>query len=303
MKRDLHTSERAWQMTFPHRVMPHQDEWLASVLLRCDEANHWESGETFRYLLRSTDHPGFGPGSSLIVVPSSILTCFAQLLMISQECLLATTYSTELARLYASRDPHPGLLLGRRRSANLSLLRFRGRADQEMTPGLMFRICPLCMGQAHIIRRTVTLPHLNYCPLHQVAFQTHCICGRPLILFFQGRLPFTCFACGLHWAQLPCLQIPPDRVTLEYDLFALYEFFLTKGTYELKADILSRARRSMGRQHPLELELAHGQTKEVANVTMDLSLGYVVDILVSIGMSPKDISADGRDLLPPTTRG
>lgn len=288
----VHISESVWQGTFPHRVTPYQDEWLASVLLRCDEANHWESGVTFRYLLHSTDHPGFGPGSSLIVVPSSILAYFAQLLMVSQECLLATTYAMELARLYASHDPHPGLLLGRRRSANLSLLRFRSRPDQEMTPGLMFRICPVCMKQAHTIRRTVTLLHLSYCPLHQVAFQTHCTCGRPLILFFQGRPPFACFACGLDWAQLPCLQISPDRVTLECELSALYEFFLTKGTYELKADILSFARRSMSRQQPLELKLAHGRTKEVTNFTMDLSLSYVVDILVSIGISPKDISAE-----------
>ena len=49
-----------WFTTFPRRVAPLPDEWLAGLLLRCDETNHWESGETFRYLLRSTDHPDFG---------------------------------------------------------------------------------------------------------------------------------------------------------------------------------------------------------------------------------------------------
>jgi hypothetical protein len=34
----------AWQTTFPHRVTPLHEEWLAGLLLRCDEVNHWASG-------------------------------------------------------------------------------------------------------------------------------------------------------------------------------------------------------------------------------------------------------------------
>lgn len=41
------------ETTFPHRVLPRPEEWLAGVVLRCDEANGWDSGTTITYLLRS----------------------------------------------------------------------------------------------------------------------------------------------------------------------------------------------------------------------------------------------------------
>src|SRR5258708_39617579 len=101
----------AWQTTFPHRVAPLPDEWLTGLLLRCDEGSHWESGGTFRYLLHSTDHPGFGPDASLLVVPFSLLECLAQLLMIAPQLLLPRTYSAALAGHHRSDEPHPNLLL------------------------------------------------------------------------------------------------------------------------------------------------------------------------------------------------
>lgn len=33
-------SDPGWQATFPHRVTPLYEEWLAGLLLRCDEINH-----------------------------------------------------------------------------------------------------------------------------------------------------------------------------------------------------------------------------------------------------------------------
>jgi hypothetical protein len=33
----------AWLATFPHRVAPKPGESLVSLLLRCDQENHWES--------------------------------------------------------------------------------------------------------------------------------------------------------------------------------------------------------------------------------------------------------------------
>src|SRR5713226_2858207 len=228
----------AWQCTFPHRVAPHPDEWLPGLLLRCDEANNWESGTTFRHLLRSTSHPGFGPGSSLIVIPSSMLEYLAALLMLSRASLLATTYGLELARLYSPSPPHSEHLLGPRRSTNVRHSLEKGVSRQAIITMFGFHICPLCLMQARLLRRTVMLPHLKYCPVHHIAFHTHCSCGWPLILFAQGKQPFLCFACGLDWARLPHLQLPPDRVTLERDLWALYELFLLKGTRSLKASAL-----------------------------------------------------------------
>ena len=79
------------------------------------ENNGKEIGTTWRYLLRSTTHPGFGSGSPFIVVPESILESLTHLLMISTERLLATTYAWELARLYAPARPHAEHLLGHRK--------------------------------------------------------------------------------------------------------------------------------------------------------------------------------------------
>jgi len=159
-----------WETTFPHRVAPFRDEWLVSVLLRCDEINHWESGTTFRFLLRATSHPGFCPGSSLIVVPMSILECLAHLLMVSSERLLATTYTTELARLYLSPDPSPALLFGLQYNPDGWKRRHSQEGHAVATERKTF-LCPACIAQTRTLKRTVTLPHLRYCPIHHVAFQ------------------------------------------------------------------------------------------------------------------------------------
>jgi len=50
----IYISDPAWQTTFPHLVAPLDDEWLAGLLLRCDEVNGWDSGETVSSLLRAT---------------------------------------------------------------------------------------------------------------------------------------------------------------------------------------------------------------------------------------------------------
>lgn len=287
----------AWQSTFPHRVAPLPDEWLPGLLLRCDQANHWESGTTFRALLRSTHHPGFGPGSSLIVIPSSILEYLAPLLMVSAECLLATTYALELARLYSTSTPHSEHLLGPRRGTNVRLFLEKGVGRQAIITMFGFHICPLCIMQARLLRRTIMLPHLKYCPTHHIAFHTHCTCGWPLILFARGKQPFLCFACGLDWAQLPHIQLPLEQVRLEHDLWALYELFLLKGTAELKASALRLAFPRMREDELFELKLAGRKVKHMATRTLDrLSLRYLVDILVSVGISPDDIAGGAISL-------
>ncbi len=49
-----------WFSTLPQRVSPLADEWLPGLLLRCDEANEWSSGTTFRYLRANTQLERFG---------------------------------------------------------------------------------------------------------------------------------------------------------------------------------------------------------------------------------------------------
>ncbi len=290
MPQILHV-ESGWLVTFPHVGTPHSDEWLAGLLLRCDEMNHRESGTTWRYLLRATKHPGFGPGSPLIVVPESLLEYLAQRLTISRERLLATTYACELARLYTLTPPHTGHLLGPRRGVTIPSMLEKSVGNRANATVVGFHICPICIRQARLLRRTAILPHLKYCPTHQVAFHTHCSCGCPLILFCRGKLPFRCFSCGLDWAQLPLLRPSPDEAQLEGDLWALYELFLEQGTPELKASALSLIRHYLKTHQPFALKLVSG--KILSGLTADLnqlSLGYAIDLLVSMGIAPKDIS-------------
>lgn len=291
-----------WSTTFPHRVTPLYDEWLASLLLRCDEVNHWASGETLRFLIRSTGHPGFGPKSSLIIAPQSILDRFAQYLMSSSARLLATTYATELAHLYPpvwyfpEKEPYPGLLLGRHyRRENWS--RRHGPGPKEVATERRLHLCPACIAQTRSMRRTVTLPHLHYCPIHQVALQERCPCGRPLSFFSQGKPPFACDVCGLDWAQWPQTALPLDRVALERDLLALYELFLLKGTPELRASALRLARHRLKENESLQLKVS-GKTLKSATIrrSKQFSLAYLVDILVSIDISPNDITGNALSL-------
>jgi hypothetical protein len=279
-----------WHTCFPHVAEPYPDEWFAGLLLRCDEMNHRESGTTRRYLLRSTTHPGFGPGSSLIVIPEAMLISLAQRLAVSRECLLATTYACELARLYAPLRPHAGHLLGHRKGVRLPPLLERSLGNRASATLVGFHICPICIAQARLLRRTAVLPHLKYCPTHQVAFHTHCTCGTPLILFSRGQQPFACFTCGLDWARLPYLQPTQREAILEQNLWTLYEFLLVKGTKELRRTALSLVRQYIKTYQPFPLKLISGRTLFTLTSSLDLlSLGYVVDLLVSLGISPNDI--------------
>jgi hypothetical protein len=210
----------AWLTTFLHRIEPLADEWFPGLLLRCDEANHWSSGTTFRYLRQhSQPQERFGPRPHLIVVPASILESLAHLLLIPEERLLATTYQSELVRLYGSLHPHERLL----------------------STKFTFHLCPACVAHTRLLKRTLTWPHLQSCPLHHIELRKRCLCGVALWAFSGKALPFTCFACGLDWGSLPQRQISPDRVGREHHLSLLYEYFLVEGTprrMERAADIL-----------------------------------------------------------------
>ncbi|SRR6266700_2744331 len=281
----------AWLSTFPHRVAPLPDEWLPGLLLRCNLVNHWQSGTTFRHLLRSTHHPGFGSGSSLVVFPLLILEDLTPLLEVPVSCLVATPYWAELARLYAPNPPHSEHLVGPRRSNNVRPFLQKRVGMRAITAMPGFHICPICIAQARLVRRTAILPHLNYCPTHHVAFQTHCTCGFPLLLFSRKKQPFVCFACGLDWAQLPHIPLPADQATLEHDLWAFYEVFLLKGTDELRTSAL-RLALSRVREHKLfELKLSGRKVKRVSIDTLNqVSLRYLVDLLVSSEISPSDFA-------------
>jgi len=216
--------------------------------------------------------------------------------MISKEHLLATTYFTELARLYPpiwyepSKEPDPRNLLGLHyRRENWP--RRREPGPKEVAIERRIHLCPACIAQKRCIRRTVVLPYLQSCPVHQIALQEHCPCGRPLSFFSRGRSPFVCETCGLHWAQWPQTKPDSTRVALEHDLLALYEFFLTKGTPHLRSLAWRLARHRIKETESLTLKLS-GKTIKTKRLRRHPSLGYLVDILVSVGISPNDIATD-----------
>jgi hypothetical protein len=93
----------------------------------------------------------------------------------------------------------------------------------------------------------------------------------------------------LHWGQWP--QTKPDsaRVAIEHDLFALYEFFLKKGTPHLRSSAWHLARHRIKETESLTLKLS-GKTIKTKRLRRHPSLGYLVDILVSVGISPDDIA-------------
>lgn len=267
----LFLNDVGWKMTFPHLVAPLQDEWLPGLLLRCDAANHWESGMTLAHLFRSIRNSllrGRKGKPSWIVVPLPALEYLAQVLAIPVSVLLATTYQEELFHLYAPSGPH---------EAQLS------RANPP-------RFCPACIAESRLIRRVFILPHIHSCPYHEVTLVSTCKCGVTLQLFSQpfsryGQ-PFLCSDCGWEWAQLPLLPAQPERFHLEQKVLSCYEIFLTRGTPQLLAHALQLIREKLKREKIIQVRLLDGKIKPVEHYELTkASLGYLVDLMVSLDLS------------------
>ncbi|GHO90781.1 hypothetical protein KSF_008290 [Reticulibacter mediterranei] len=245
-------NEAAWQNMFPHRVIPMPDEWLPGLLLRCDEVNHWGNRTTLTHLLAASPekfHRCWRTANPYLVLiqPSSLnLDYLAQRLSIPTTTLLTTTYHSELLRLYDKERPHPRLL----RSS------------------FTFHLCPICLSEARILRRTLALPHITHCPQHQVTLLSQCRCGASLQLFQPQTRPFTCHICGLDWAELAWIGADLSRVELERSMLTWYEFFFSRGSVE----ILRSA-----------LQLMTGSTRK------RIPLSELVTLLAQRGRSPQSI--------------
>jgi hypothetical protein len=248
----LHPSEPAWSCTLPHLLTPHPDEWLAGLLLRCDEINHWACRTTLTLLLSPGPekfHRCWRTATPNLVViqPSSLnLDSLAQFLALPTSALLATTYHTELTRLYRGSRLHPKLLNG----------------------AYSLRLCPQCLAETRILRRTLTLPSITHCPQHLVTLQVRCQCGAPLHLFHRQARPFTCSTCGLDWAELPRIEAVPLQVEQERKYLVWYAFFFSRGT----SPIIQAA------QH-----MVIGFSRE------RLPLGRLLTLLVQREQSPQDV--------------
>lgn len=272
-------SDPVFQATFPHRVTPLRDEWLPGLLLRCDEVNHWASRTTLFSVIRPEEKSlrvwsakASNPSiHSTLIVPDSLnlLDSLAQCLACPKERLLATTYYPELARIYAQTRTYPELL-----SESFSL-----------------HICPACLAEMRLLRRTLLLPHITICPHHRLVLQNRCQCGTFLRLFNWRTQPFTCHICQRDWADLPQIEGTPSRIMLEQKLLIWYEFFFSKGLFMTMfwaIFLLDRVSSKNREVIILEREI------DVASRPswQPLPLSMLVAGLVEYGLSPHDLIAD-----------
>jgi hypothetical protein len=256
-------ADLAWLTTFPHRVMPQDDEWLPGLLLRCDEVNHWESGTTLAHLRRTSSRAPMSGQPSWIVVALPALECLSSLLAVALSQLLTTTYQAELARLYAPASPHPAQL----RSSGA------------------FQLCPVCIAQRRLLRRISVLPQIRCCPTHQVIYLETCQCGMKLHPFARQSSPFACPGCGLGWEQLPRVRAEPERLTAEGRVLSCYELFFSQGTPELLAHAVLTVRDRLKRSKVHQVKLLDGRIKQVEHYELTkASLGYLVELLTSLGL-------------------
>ena len=183
--------------------------------------------------------------------------------MLPRSMLLATTYHAELARLYGTGSPHVSLL---------------NRA-------FPFRLCPNCIAETRLLRRTVLLPHIMFCPLHHVALLRTCQCGAVLEAFHRQTLPFVRYVCGLDWGHLPRVRPTPERSQLEQKLLSYYDFFFTKGTPELLLSALQLIREKLKKEKMARVKLLDGKIKHVEHYELTkASLGYLVELLTSLDL-------------------
>jgi hypothetical protein len=269
MRQRVYLDDPAWQRTFPFRVAPSQGEWLAGLLLRCDEVNHWGSGATFVHLLRA-NHKSVTNDLSLVLPSSLNLEDLAQALAVPLQAVIETTYQAELARLYGVTDPQTTLL----------------------TSSFSLHLCPACVAEKRMLARLLTLPHITHCPDHQVTLVQTCQCGAALRLFQRQTAPFTCFKCHLDWGKLPCLLPDPERLELEQKVLSYYEFFWTYGTPGVLAAALRLIYDSVVEKGELRVPLLEEGTSkpfEGRSYQRTTSLGYVVQALLQLDLSPRDI--------------
>jgi len=142
---------------------------------------------------------------------------------------MATRYHTELTRLYEQTRPRPDLL----------------------SPSFTFHLCPYCIAEARMLRRTLALPYISTCPSHHIVLVERCPCGTSLQLFHRQAPPFTCRGCGRDWAELPRIKIDPASQMREQAFLRWYEFFFSTEAPPMTRNVLqfltgSILKRSLG---------------------------------------------------------
>lgn len=260
MKDIITIDDPAWYSTFPHIIAPREDEWLAGLLLRCDEVNNRESGGTLAYLLDASPYSRLTTGFRSI--KGEHLAKLARRLALPLDSIVATTYQVELARLSDGEDQRPQLSGAR----------------------LLFHICPLCVAEDRKLSRLLCLPGITHCPQHQVWLVGRCRCGKTLLPCDRYALPFTCGDCRLAWDRLPVVQADSERVGWDETLLSYYQFFLSADS---PAVFVSALRLISERRGP------PGRRRRPRSDAGPPSLQTLVGQLIELGLSPDDIQPPG----------
>jgi hypothetical protein len=277
----VYFSDPAWKTTLPQIIAPLPDEWLPGLLLRCDSKNHWNSKTTLSILQRLSpkkiDWYNWSKRMMhryIYIKPYLLdLDQLIQLLAITKDAVLATTYYFERTYLYQT-----------------------GCVPERLDPPFFFHLCPNCVAESRLLRRTLVLPHITHCPQHQCILLHACQCGSSLRLFHSESLPFTCYTCGTDWADLPKIEASPERLALEYEILCWYEFFFSKGEKSLKSILLYS---HFGNKEPLErkVNLLKQKIMPMSYYCNELSLlGDLIVALVECNLFPTDF-IDSEDSL------
>jgi len=258
-----------WFQTFPLVVSPRADEWVAGLLLRCDEANLWESGGTLTHVLQTARKTDQKKDANLILPALRVIGQLAECLALPMEQVLATTFYTELARCYGTASPHAA----------------------QLNRVLPLRICPSCVRSARLLMRSLVLTHLHFCPSHQVAFVSSCQCGSRLKLFDASASPFVCSECKTDWGSLPRLLARPDQMRQEQKAWSFYGFFLKQGTPQVLARTVQYIRYKMKEEKIRQTKLLDGTAMRLEHYELRRhSLSYLVNVLVSLGIDLSEIA-------------
>ena len=254
MRPPITIDDPAWATTFPHIIEPRKDEWLAGLLLRCDEINDFGSGGTLGYLLDVSLTRRLTKGFGLI--QRIHLEKLARALALPLDAIIATTYQAELTRLTeATSQPW-----------------------QLSSSPALFHICPLCVAEGRLLNRLHTLPGITHCPQHQVVLVRTCQCGETLRPFDRYTLPFTCI-CGRDWANLPKEHAGRERIETEGKRLAYYQFFLPADLPASIASVLQRI---------ADVQGVPGRRRHSRHDSAIPSLELLVGRLLELGLSPDD---------------
>lgn len=78
----------------------------------------------------------------------------------------------------------------------------------------------------------------------------------------------------------------PERLTVEQKVLTCYERFFTQGTPHLYAGALQPVHEKLKKEKTIHLKLLGGSNKRVEQCELTkVSLGYLVDLLVSLDLS------------------